>query len=553
MARISVPVLLLALLASALVPSEAASAIHPQSRNIPNVQGGFVDQNERVEWRSWRMHVTDDRTEVLRLRGLLSQAEKDLENLNEELMDARQAQDRANLALQDKDKKIEQLRDMLQTERNALVALPFAVLTFELTLSCLQALAKLKDMNEDEDKDRWIDELQREVASLRNKLVESQESAKIQEESIAKRKLDLESQFSDRVHEEAEKMAKELVEDLKASFETNHVISLASEREAKERQRLRAETSENKVMALENQIGDLRQVIEDMNNTIVAQERKLEAAAKRLEEDEESDWLRDGAFGGESPRRSKKDLERVIENLKQSLVKEQADSIRTTSKLREEIGKLRGRLSEMKIAGVNSEDSSFAHQVEDVVSMSRNAEIPGRFEWGMRGEERGKRQLESKEALCVDLALNPSKASDRLALMKQEEESYVEAMLGDMRRLRDEISCLVGESTCMRLGLRQLSSNRCCDYGGCKPSGFGYQPGFAPSYPTTYPHSYPLAEGYVDLRSTTIPLRQEAASADAQQSSQDKEPQRRPDKDVELKQAPSKEKRGTSFLSCFGL
>ena len=27
--------------------------------------------------------------------------------------------------------------------------------------------------------------------------------------------------------------------------------------------------------------------------------------------------------------------------------------------------------------------------------------------------------------------------------MKQEEESYVEAMLGDMRRLRDEISCLV--------------------------------------------------------------------------------------------------------------
>ena len=56
----------------------------------------------------------------------------------------------------------------------------------------------------------------------------------------------------------------------------------------------------------------------------------------------------------------------------------------------------------------------------------------------------------------------------------------------------------------MRLGLRQLSSNRCCDYGGCKPSGFGYQPGFAPSYPTTYPNSYPLAEGYVDLRSLLL-------------------------------------------------
>ena len=170
-------------------------------------------------------------------------------------------------------------------------------------------------------------------------------------------------------------------------------------------------------MALENQIGDLRQVIADMNNTIVEQvgwvgqrgvfserlqERKLEAAAKRLEEEEESDWLRDGAFGGESPRRSKKDLERVIENLKQSLVKVSPSSKRPppcltglhagagglyTHHVETEGGdreggsrcpesfshfhrQLRGRLSEMKIAGVNSEDSSFTHQVDDIVLMS---------------------------------------------------------------------------------------------------------------------------------------------------------------------------------------
>eukprot|EP00960_Hanusia_phi_P059096 764075-Hanusia_phi.AAC.1 len=214
--RQRVPVWLFVLLVSASVPSEAASAVH-SNRNVPNVQGSFAEQSDRVEWRSWRMHVTDDRSEVLRLRGLLSQAEKDLENLNEELMDARQAQERANLALQDKDKKIEQLRDLLQAERNAL------------------ALAKLKDMNEDEDKNRWIDELQREVASLRNKHEESQQAMKNQEELIAQRKREMENEFSDRVHEEAEKMAKELVDDLKASFEANHVTCCSFGSEGAER------------------------------------------------------------------------------------------------------------------------------------------------------------------------------------------------------------------------------------------------------------------------------------------------------------------------------
>eukprot|EP00960_Hanusia_phi_P059097 764075-Hanusia_phi.AAC.2 len=51
--------------------------------------------------------------------------------------------------------------------------------------------------------------------------------------------------------------------------------------------------------------------------------------------------------------------------------------------------------------------------------LQRNAEAAGRLEWGLRGDERSKRQLQAKDALCVDLALNPPKTSDRLAVSDQ--------------------------------------------------------------------------------------------------------------------------------------
>eukprot|EP00960_Hanusia_phi_P059099 764075-Hanusia_phi.AAC.4 len=117
----------------------------------------------------------------------------------------------------------------------------------------------------------------------------------------------------------------------------------------------------------------------------------------------------------------------------------------------------------------------------------------------------------------------------------------------------------------MRLGLRQLSSSRCCDYGGCKPSGFSFQPSYAPSYPP----SYPLAEGYADLRflsarpasltscrsDSSFPLRPDTPRPPDELTGrrQDKEQQRKLDKESNCQQGLSSEKRGTSFLSCFGL
>eukprot|EP00961_Rhodomonas_salina_P208304 2810875-Rhodomonas_salina.2 len=49
-------------------------------------------------WRSWRLDVTDDKNEVLRLRSFLCEAEEDVHHLSEDLIDAKQAQQRANQA-----------------------------------------------------------------------------------------------------------------------------------------------------------------------------------------------------------------------------------------------------------------------------------------------------------------------------------------------------------------------------------------------------------------------------------------------------------------------
>ena len=43
-------------------------------------------------WRSWQQQVATDKSEVKRLRQMLSQAEQDVEVLNDRLVDARQAQ-----------------------------------------------------------------------------------------------------------------------------------------------------------------------------------------------------------------------------------------------------------------------------------------------------------------------------------------------------------------------------------------------------------------------------------------------------------------------------
>ena len=65
-------------------------------------------------WRSWQQQVATDKSEVKRLRQMLSQAEQDVEVLNDRLVDARQAQERANYALKDKDTRLNVLTQQLR-------------------------------------------------------------------------------------------------------------------------------------------------------------------------------------------------------------------------------------------------------------------------------------------------------------------------------------------------------------------------------------------------------------------------------------------------------
>lgn len=43
-------------------------------------------------WRSWRQHVAEDKNEVKRLRQMMAEAEQNVEQLNDRLLDAKQAQ-----------------------------------------------------------------------------------------------------------------------------------------------------------------------------------------------------------------------------------------------------------------------------------------------------------------------------------------------------------------------------------------------------------------------------------------------------------------------------
>ena len=82
-------------------------------------------------WRSWRQQQpAGDRSEVKRLREMLSQAEQEVLVLNDCLADAKHAQERANYALRDKDTRLTALAQQLRASsevRSALAPHPTAV------------------------------------------------------------------------------------------------------------------------------------------------------------------------------------------------------------------------------------------------------------------------------------------------------------------------------------------------------------------------------------------------------------------------------------------
>jgi hypothetical protein len=92
----------------------------------PSRWGSIVEEQPAPapEWRSWRrQQPAGDRSEVKRLREMLSQAEKEVVVLNDRLADAKQAQERANYALRDKDTRLTALTQQLRASSEVLSAL----------------------------------------------------------------------------------------------------------------------------------------------------------------------------------------------------------------------------------------------------------------------------------------------------------------------------------------------------------------------------------------------------------------------------------------------
>jgi TolA-binding protein len=148
---------------------------------------------EPAEWRSWRQNVAESKGEVKRLRQVMMQAEQTVEMLSDRLVDAKQAQERANLALKDKDDRL-------------------AAVTRELDA----AKAQISKSNS-------------EHAGLVQQLCNQLDQMREQEETLTQRVMELQGQLheSEDRRELAERRLEEeqlLMENFRSEFEANHII-----------------------------------------------------------------------------------------------------------------------------------------------------------------------------------------------------------------------------------------------------------------------------------------------------------------------------------------
>lgn len=131
--------------------------------------------------------MTDDKNEVLRLRSFLCEAEEDVHHLSEDLIDAKQAQQRANQALKAKDQKL------------SLVA---------------EELDQLK--------------------KSQSKPINGEEQSELQR-CLQKKGLRTEKALEEHILGQALSQATEMVEEMRAEWEANGVIEVAKAREEGER------------------------------------------------------------------------------------------------------------------------------------------------------------------------------------------------------------------------------------------------------------------------------------------------------------------------------
>ena len=100
------------ILAAALLLVEAVVAVSPFAAGL-RTPWSSPAVSEKSAWRSWRIGGSDDKDEVVRLRGLLTVAESEVASLSDELLDARAAQVRANTSLKAKDEKVRGYRQII--------------------------------------------------------------------------------------------------------------------------------------------------------------------------------------------------------------------------------------------------------------------------------------------------------------------------------------------------------------------------------------------------------------------------------------------------------
>jgi uncharacterized coiled-coil protein SlyX len=149
--------------------------------------------------------VGEDKSEVKRLRQMMSQAEQNVEILNDRLVDAKQAQERANLALKDKDDRLAAITKELEA-----AAAHNEEIKSEHALVVQQLHSQLDRMREQ------VETLTKKVMELQGQLHES-EDRREQDRLMFQRQL-------------AEEQL--LMENFRSESEANHIIELLQEREA---------------------------------------------------------------------------------------------------------------------------------------------------------------------------------------------------------------------------------------------------------------------------------------------------------------------------------
>ena len=198
------------ILAAALLLVEAVVAVSPFAAGL-RTPWSSPAVSEKSAWRSWRIGGSDDKDEVVRLRGLLTVAESEVASLSDELLDARAAQVRANTSLKAKDEKIaitELMLSQMKAQNESCLSSSRSQPSRSRARSSLPVRVPVQT------NDKQLFELEGKLAALEKRERRSEE----------------------RLQECAQKLAEDMLaqahDDMQAELEASRMIELATERQA---------------------------------------------------------------------------------------------------------------------------------------------------------------------------------------------------------------------------------------------------------------------------------------------------------------------------------